>query len=363
MHARIVVLAYLTGLGAFAWGCKGVDCGDGTTERDGICVPANETVATGKCGPFTVLQGDTCVPMFPPTVCDPGTTQPDIDKGTGVTTCIGTGMTSCSAKVACPVPTDGKQILCGQIYDFETGLPFAAPGATGAQCPTAPTASGPCSLGIRAFDAVAFAMNPTTTAPLATDAVYIDDCGRYKVPGVVQPTGPFIALALDDPAQGAGGSTNPVGIATAKGANQATKDLDAFVVRGTIAAGWGTPSLAAGVYAAIYRGHRTGTDLAAGVQFTIGPANMPATTVDASRDFYFGAAAATRTTLDATSSATGANGTALVSGTNLGEDYSGRGGGIPAQCTWETHAGAAIPGVVFVQTFRPTDLPGMTCPL
>src|SRR5262249_43993775 len=156
---------------------------------------------------------------------------------------------------------------------------------------------------------------PTTTAPLATDAVYIDDCGRYKVPGVTQPTGPFIALAIDDPgAQGVGGSTNPVGIATAKGAGQATKDLDAFVVRGVVAAGWGTPSPASGIYAAIYRGHRIGPALAAGVQLTIGPVNMPATTVDASRDFYFTAAATTRTTLDATASATGANGTALLSG-------------------------------------------------
>lgn len=363
MHARITLLVYLTALGAFASGCKGVNCGDGTTERDGICVPSNETVTTGKCGPFTVLQGDTCVPMFPPTVCDPGTTQPDTDQGTGVTTCIGTGMTSCSAKVPCPTPTDGKQIICGQIYDFETGLPFAAGGATGAQCPATPTASGPCSLGIHAFDAVAFATSPTTTAPLATDAVYIDDCGRYKVPGVVQPTGPFIALAIDDATQGAGGSTNPVGIATAKAANQATKDLDAFVVRGAVAGSWGSPPLlATGVYAAIYRGHRTGTDLVEGIQLTIGPANMPATMVDSSRDFYFGATATTRTTLDATATATGVNGTALLSGANLGEDYAGK-GGIPATCMWEIHAGAAIPGVVFIQTFRPTDIPGMTCPL
>lgn len=363
MHTRIVLLASLTALAALAAGCKGIDCGDGTTERNGICVPSNETVSAGKCGAFTTLQGDTCVPMFPPTVCDPGTTAPDTDKGTGVTTCIGTGTTSCSAKVACPAPTDTRQILCGQIYDLETGLPFAAAGATGAQC-AAPATSGPCSLGIRAFDAVAFVQNPGMTAPLATDPVYIDDCGRYKVAGVTQPNGPFIALALDDAMPGAAGTTNPVGIATLKGAGQATKDLDAFVVRGAIAAGWGgMPFLAGGIYAAVYRGHRTGTDLASGVQFTIGPANMPATTVDATRDFYFGAATTTRTTLDGAANATGANGTALVSGTNLGEDYSGKGGGIPATCMWETHAGAAVAGVVFVQTFRPTDIPGMTCPL
>jgi hypothetical protein len=135
------------------------------------------------------------------------------------------------------------------------------------------------------------------------------------------------------------------------------------VVRGAVAAGWGMPALAQGIYAAVYRGHRTGTDLATGVQITIGPANMPATTVEPTRDFYFGAAATTRTTLDAAASATGASGTALLSGANLGEDYSGRGGLLSTACMWETHAGSAIPGVVFVQTFRPTDIPGMTCPL
>ena len=36
-------------------GCKTTDCGTGTTERGGICVPSNETVGTAICGPFTVL--------------------------------------------------------------------------------------------------------------------------------------------------------------------------------------------------------------------------------------------------------------------------------------------------------------------
>jgi hypothetical protein len=364
MQMRNVLLAHLTALAGLASGCKTVDCGDGTTERNGSCVPANETVTVGKCGPFTELHGDTCVPMFPPTTCDPGTTQPDTDTSTGVTTCIGTGVTNCSAKLACPTPADStKQIICGQVYDFETGLPFAAAGATGTQCKGI-TASGPCSLGIQAFDAVLFATNPTATPPLATDPFYIDDCGRYKLSGVTQPTGPIIALAFDDPAMsGVAGTSNPVGIATAKAAGQATKDLDAFIVRGAVAAGWGTPMLASGIYAAVYRGHRTGADLAAGVLLTIGPANTVPTAGDVNRDFYFAAGATARTTLDTLAAATGVNGTALLSGANLGEAYSGKGGGLPATCMWEVHAGAAIPGVVFIQTFRPTDIPGMTCPL
>jgi hypothetical protein len=49
-------------------------------------------------------------------------------------------------------------------------------------------------------------------------------------------------------------------------------------------------------------------------------------------------------------------------GANLGELYSGR-GGLPSTCTYEIHTGGAVPGVVFIQIFRPTDAPGMTCPL
>ena len=60
--------------------------------------------------------------------------------------------------------------------------------------------------------------------------------------------------------------------------------------------------------------------------------------------------------------ATGANGTALFRGANLGELYSGQ-GGLPAACRWDIHAGASTPGVVFVQVFRPISVPGMTCPL
>src|SRR5438309_11143657 len=105
MYARIVVLVLLI----FAASCKPVDCGDGTIERNGSCVAANETVSDAKCGPFTELQGNVCVPMFPPTMCDPSTTAPDVDN-MGVTTCIGTGTGGgCSAKLACPTPTDGTQ--------------------------------------------------------------------------------------------------------------------------------------------------------------------------------------------------------------------------------------------------------------
>jgi hypothetical protein len=363
MHTRNFLLALVMMPAALAASCKSVDCGDGTTEKDGSCVAASQTVGNAICGPFTVLQGTQCVPMFPPTMCDPSTTAEDKDD-MGVTTCIGTGAGGCSVKLACPAPTDGTQTICGQIYDFETGEPFAAANATGAAC--TPSATGPCSLGMKAFDAVAFAMNPGGTAALTTGPLYIDDCGRYKVPEIAQPGGPYVALALDDATAGPGGTTNAVGVATPKAPNAATKDFEAFIVKGSTTTGWGAaPSLTAGIYAAVFRGHKTGVDPAVGVTLTIAPMSNPTSmSADPSRDFYFQTGSANRTTLDGAASATTTNGTALLSGATLAEVYSGNGDGAPsAQCQWEVHAGGAIPNSVFIQIFRPTNAPGQTCPL
>ena len=151
MQTQNFLLALVLVPAALAASCKAVDCGDGTTEKDGSCVAASQTVGNASCGPFTVLQGTQCVPMFPPTMCDPATTGEDTDD-MGVTTCIGTGAGGCSAKLACPAPTDGTQTICGQIYDFETNQPFAQTGAIGTPCATGAT-TGPCALGIKAYDA------------------------------------------------------------------------------------------------------------------------------------------------------------------------------------------------------------------
>src|SRR5438132_13788996 len=115
-------------------GCKGVECGEGTLEKNGTCVGADDTVGNAKCGTFTHLDGDKCVPDLSPTTCDTSTTAPNVDPSTGVTTCVGTGATSCASALACPPPSAGKQTICGQIYDLENGMPFSEPGATGKQC-------------------------------------------------------------------------------------------------------------------------------------------------------------------------------------------------------------------------------------
>jgi hypothetical protein len=346
MYPRIVLLALLA---ALTPSCKTIDCGQGTTERNGSCVPSSETVSAAKCGPFTMLQGDMCVPMLPPTVCDPGTTAEDTDMSTHVTTCIGTGAVGCSAKLACPTGTGGKQTICGQIYDFETGAPFAQAGATGAPCCPGAT-TGPCALGIQAYDAVAFAQSGGASGALTTGAVLIDDCGRFRISDVSQPTvAPVIALGVDDIAQpGPGGITNAAGVSTTAMPNSASKDVEAFIVKPATIAGWSGTSLATGIFALVYHSKLTGTDLAPGVTVTRNGA------ADAGHTLYFASGAANRTALDGTAHVTGVNGTALYTITNpmLTDMYSGT-SALPSNCTWESHGAAAIPGLVFIQTFRP----------
>src|SRR5689334_22675307 len=102
--------------------CKQVECAEGTIERDGRCEPALVTTETAKCGPFTELQGDRCVPQFSPTECDLATTTPSLDPETGVVTCVGTGGGGgCGTPLPCPAGTGSTKLtVCGQIYDFET---------------------------------------------------------------------------------------------------------------------------------------------------------------------------------------------------------------------------------------------------
>jgi hypothetical protein len=359
MRNSAILLSLFAALAAS--GCKQLECADGTIERDGHCEPANTTI----CGPFTELQGDRCVPQFPPTLCDPATTQPQVDPDTGVVTCIATSG-GCGAALACPAPTGAtKMTICGQLYDFETGLKFSDTNATGAECPTMPSATGPCSLAIAAYDALAFGTNPSSAQPLMAGSVYIDDCGRYRLSDIeINGTGSIIALGIDDaPAMGPTGTTVTVGVATPKVAMGATKDLEAFVVPEATTTQWagaGGPTLTTGVYAALYRAHKLGIgdpyQPQAGVTITKNGTSVPA------NDFYFQSAETTRSTIESAAAVTGANGTALFNAASL-SDGPGYGGsdGLGTGCRWETHAAVSLPDIVFVQIYRKLDVLGQTC--
>ncbi|MEO8698540.1 MAG: hypothetical protein ABI867_00820 [Kofleriaceae bacterium] len=357
-----IITVIITAL--FATGCKTVDCGEGTIEKNGTCVSADDVIDPAVCGPFTELVGGQCVPTFPPTVCDDGTSTPEIDQTTGVITCIGT-----AAGFACPQPEGGKMTICGQLYDLETGNAFSDPGAQCTPC-GAPTADGACSIHIQPIDAVKFALNPMDPgAALPAGESFLDDCGRFRIADITIPTAnPFVGLGIDDAdaaKRGPAGTTNVVGVATPKQADVALKDFEGFVAPMTTTTKWqasGGPSIATGMFVAIFRAMRTGFTNQAGV--TILRNGQPIS----SEDSYFQAAQATRATVDPAALATGANGTALVTSTDpaavqLTKPYVAAPGPLPAECAWEGHAGVVLPGVVFIQIFRPTNASGQTCPL
>ena len=332
-----------------------VECGPGTLERNGICVPADDVVNEATCGEFTRLEGGQCVPELRPTVCDPASTEAETGPD-GIVTCIGTG-----SGFACPDPEAGKQTICGQLFDLETGQPFSDPGAQCARC-TAPSAMGPCSVGIRAFDAIEFGTNPAAAQPLVVGDTYIDDCGRYKLENITVPSGPFIGLGIDDAMQGPPGTTVPVGVATLKTPGIATKDFEAFVAPLATTTKWtmsGGPMIQGGFFVAIFRAMSTGQANQAGVTVTRGGQPIP------NDDDYFVSTEATRATIDPAATATGANGTAIIQPASVAEGvtYSALQGPLPPECRWPTTAGVSLPGIVFVQIYRPIDASGMNCPL
>ncbi len=362
MQTRQIILVAVASLAGPA--CKDIACGEGTIEKNGSCVPADETVGTATCGPFTELQGDTCVPMFPATMCDPATTTPVVDPSTGVITCMGSGGGGCGGTFACADPSTGKETLCGQIYDLETDMPFQAATPTGNRCAAGAT-DGPCALGIKAYDAISFAGSPSTATPLAIGDVYIDDCGRYRATDISPPGGPFTALGFDDANaanMGPPGVTNAVGVATNNMPGTATANFDAFIATKATTDMWATngPTIAQGFVVNIYKAHQMGEGEQAGVTFckTSGASCI----ADPTNDFYFTASDTGRHTLDTTATATGMNGTALVLNEKLTDSVSESGmGGIDATCEWQVHPGAGLAGIVFVQVVRPEDSSGNTC--
>jgi len=362
----LVLLAYVI---TAAPACKSIDCGTGTIERDGTCQPADETTGTAMCGPFTVLQGNECVPMFPPAICDPATTSENPGDD-GVITCVGNGMTAgCSQAISCPNPSNGKQTICGQLYNFADNTKFAATNATGTRCTTA-TSSGPCALQVIAFDAALYA-NDTTTPPQQVGDVYLDDCGRYRLTDITPPAGPFLGLGFDDAGQpfGPTGVTVTTGVAMPTNANSATKNFEAWIAEQSTIGSWqasGGPPFSMGIYAAVFRAHVCDANSScadpftnqSGATFTHMGSPVPA------NDYYFKASDANnRLNIDTTSS-TSVNGTALNTGTTVNEGlaYSGTGGITDTNnCQWETHAAANVAGLLFVQVYKKTNKLGKTC--
>ena len=374
----LVACAALAGVAAplAFYGCNDTSCASGTIDRNGQCQPADDTVNPATCGSNTMLVGNTCVPVYPPTQCDPATTTPSTGSD-GVITCIGNGGGGgCSGAFACPTPTDGNMTVCGQFYNLEDNTLFQGQNPTGQQCGSAGAASGPCALMILAFDALAYGADPTGTAPLTTGPVYIDDCGRYRVTEIPKPpSGPFVALGIDDAGMplGPAGVTNTTGVAFPFAQNNALSAFEAWVVPSTTTDKWaasGGPPVSGGIYVGIYRQHICTAGNNAGCTDNDPFAEQTGVTITKSGatepddDYYF-TAEITRDTIDGSASATSENGTVLLTGasTSDGLVYSGTGGITDTtDCKWETHPAASLANVVFLQVYRPMNAtPTVTC--
>lgn len=361
MRTRLGISLAASGLVAAAglsnMSCSTLDCGQGTVERDGTCVPANADPDDAECGPGTVLGPNGCEPEVP-TVCDPMTTEAQYDPETGVTTCVGVGGTGCAGEIpGCNSPDTGKATLCGRLWDAQTDQPIVPTSATDASACTTVESSGPCQFSLKVYDALDFAMNPTGAVPLApANAVTVDHCGRYKAVNFPRATFGFIGIAVDD----VDGTDDHrlTGVATSNAFASPGVGFRAYVTRNDTDTAWsavlggGQTFVQRGVLAIVF--HHQGMPKA-GVQVRRNGATIPAD------DYYFTDTGITRNTVDATPTVTGANGSVLVvnSPTPIAHDGVGA---EPSGCQWPSNLAASIPGVSFIQ-IKDAEMPGgAACP-
>lgn len=352
--------------------CSQVECGLGTIERDGVCQADTGGTTPGMCGgdgPFaTVLGLSGMCETEVPTVCDEETTEPSLDDVTGVTTCIGTGG-GCGEEIKCGPHTGGRVSLCGRIWDTETETPLPEDMAISTnRCdPANPTTSGPCSLRLRFFDALDFAMNPQGAMPIVPpDGVYVDGCGRYRGLNMTPATFGFMGIAVDD-APGITPTTphRLTGVATTNTFGNPGQRFHAYATRSSTDTTWTTGAGLAGSSFA-ERG-------VLAIVFTYN--GMPRSGVQVRRngsptpsgdDFYFSDTMPTanpaRSMVGPSSqTTTGANGTVLVINSNTPIAHDGI-GAEPSGCVWPSNLAASIPGVVFMQIKDAETPAGAACP-
>jgi hypothetical protein len=342
-----LVVAAIAAL-AFA-GCDSLECGEGTAESGGACVPADGVSPDDpQCGAGTVFDpvAQACVPERPPTECGPNT-EP-VEGPDGVIECVGTG-TSCADPLPCPLPDGGDVSVCGRLIDAETSAPIAAGDGTDTSVcdPASPTADGPCALQLVFVDAIAFATDPGSAAPLLADEITLDSCGRFRALDVAEPPSGFLGVAIDDSMAGATDAHVTTGIGLPVAPNARLDGVTLVATRRSTDQAWTTSAgdpfagqTFSEIGAILVTYVHAGLPVA-GVEITAGGA--PVSEAD---DFYFDDAnPAVKSSVAAGQNATGINGAALAVGTSLGE-HSGS-GGEPDGCTWSTAPGASIPGVIF----------------
>lgn len=343
--ASLSVLLLGAGTALFQSSCQATECGDGTIEQNGACVPADEVVDDSLCGTGTYLDegSGTCLPELPPTQCDELTTTPSLNED-GVTICVGTGGGGCDVDLTCPAASPNKVSVCGRIFNVKDDSQIRAPGEpTGARCGSgSEITAGPCEFSIQFYDALDFAGDPANATPLEPETFDVDDCGRFKAVNIPRPSLGFLGIGIDDP--GSPGTYRLTGVAFPVASAEVRNRVKGYLVEEATNQAWSsTAGLAAPSF--VDRG-------AFMTVFTVGGTPRPgvrlteAGAVEAANDYYFDdAVATTRTSIDAALSETQINGAAIKINSGLSE-HSGT-GGEPSGCTWESALAAAIPTVLF----------------
>lgn len=262
---------------------------------------------------------------------------------------------NCATPLPCTLPRVGRLTVCGAIADLETDAPIVSAGPAAA---CGASDGGPCALRVRFFDALEYAQGATTAVPKEPSALLVDTCGRFRATDVTEMSFGFAAVEVADP-EGASAAHVPTIIAIANADAQGGATHLAYATRlataarWTTAAGETTPLAQTGVLAMVFR--YRGAPVA-GVR----PRNSSTTDIIDAR--YFADAGPARTTIAIGATATGPNGTTLVTGagpTPAGYDAVGA---EPVACVWRQGLAARIPGAVMVDARVPTRPDGTACP-
>lgn len=264
---------------------------------------------------------------------------------------------NCALELPCPPPDAGKATICGRLWDTQTDEQLRAATTTGARC-TAVTGDGPCSLRMQFYDALDFAMNPSTAVPLPAEEAFIDDCGRYRGHNMPRATFGFIGISVDD-GPGTLDRHALTAVATSNGLAAPGTGFRAYATRHATDAAWTTTSgttgqslATRGVLLNVFAFHGVPV---AGVSVTRNGSLIP------NDDHYFSDAGVSRSTIDPQRTATGANGSALIVNSSSPIAHSAV-GGLTSPCQWPSSLGASIPGVVFVQIKEAETPSGTACP-
>jgi hypothetical protein len=196
--SRVVVLglgAVLAATVLLQAGCNPLECGDGTRELEGQCVPVNAIYNDGgtHCGWGTTLVGTECVPIAD--LCGDFTKAVPVLDDNGVAvgfTCVGQASGDDPPPPCETSPSGGTICTNGYVHwfvDTEGGIM-----ATRVADPEA--AEDATRLVVKVYDPLLYAQNPGVP-PLAVAEVNPKN-GTFMTPSVLVPGTGFIAFVVED---------------------------------------------------------------------------------------------------------------------------------------------------------------------